>query len=151
VNHSRTASDVERYKAEPYVVAGDVHTNPAHAGRGGWTWYTGSAAWMYRAGLEAILGLRRRGDTFSLDPCIPATWAGFSVILRRGATRYEIAVENPERKCRGILQLELDGRPIEGATIPFTEDGRVHRVRAVIGQAPPSTRTSDPPRERTAI
>ena len=71
VNHTRTAADVERYKAEPYVLAGDVFAHPAHAGRAGWTWYTGSAGWMYRAGLESILGLRRRGATFEVDPCIP--------------------------------------------------------------------------------
>ncbi len=73
-NHTRTPADVERYKTEPYVVAGDVYAHPAHAGRGGWTWYTGSAGWMYRAGLESILGLRRRGSTFEIDPCIPSSW-----------------------------------------------------------------------------
>jgi cyclic beta-1,2-glucan synthetase len=138
VNHTRTPADIERYKVEPYVVAGDVHTNPAHAGRGGWTWYTGSAAWMHRAGLEAILGVRRRGDAFTLDPCIPATWPGFRVILRRGETRYEVIVENPARKCRGISRVELDGLPLQGATIPFLDDGRAHVVRAMIG--PPAAR-----------
>ncbi len=134
VNHTRTPAAIERYKVEPYVVAGDVYTNPSHAGRGGWTWYTGSAAWMYRAGLEAILGVRRRGDTFALEPCIPATWPRFSVILRLGATRYEITVENPERKSRGVVHVELDGLQIDSAAIPFTDDGGSHLVRAVIGQ-----------------
>ena len=77
-NHTRTPADVERYKGEPYVTAGDVYAHPAHSGRGGWTWYTGSAGWMYRAGLECILGLKRHGDTFEVDPCIPAAWPEFS-------------------------------------------------------------------------
>src|SRR5436309_2802634 len=74
VNHTRTAADVARYQTEPYVMAGDVYGRAPHAGRGGWSWYTGSAGWMYRAGLESILGLRRRGATFIVDPCVPASW-----------------------------------------------------------------------------
>jgi cyclic beta-1,2-glucan synthetase len=103
---------------------------------------------MYRAGLEGILGVRRRGDSFTLDPCIPAAWAGFSVVLRRGTARYEVTVENPERKCRGIAHVELDGVPIEGASIPFVDDGSSHVVRAVMGQPPALALrpSSDPPR-----
>ena len=86
INHTRTPSDVERYKAEPYVVAGDVYARAPHAGRAGWSWYTGSAAWMYRAGLESILGLRRRGDFFSVDPCIPSSWPGYEIVWRVGRT-----------------------------------------------------------------
>ena len=104
VNHTRTAADVERYKTEPYVIAGDVYAHPAHAGRGGWTWYTGAAGWMYRAGLESILGLRRRGSTFEIDPCIPSSWPEYAIVWRFGRTRYEIAVSNPERRCRGIAR-----------------------------------------------
>ena len=85
INHTRTPADVERYKAEPYVVAGDVYAHPQHAGRGGWTWYTGSAGWMYRAGLESILGLQRHGATFAIDPCIPASWPEFAIAWRFGA------------------------------------------------------------------
>ena len=116
VNHTRTPADVERYKAEPYVVAGDVYAHPPHAGRGGWTWYTGSAGWMYRAGLESILGLRRRGSTFEMDPCIPSSWPDYSIVWRFGRTRYEIAVSNPERRCRGVAEAELDGAPVEPAS-----------------------------------
>jgi cyclic beta-1,2-glucan synthetase len=133
INHARTPADVARYMVEPYVVAADVYAHPAHAGRGGWTWYTGSAAWMYRAGLEAILGLRRRGDTLHLDPCIPFAWPGFSVVLRFGATRYEITVENPRQRCRGVATVECDGVAVEASAIPLREDGKTHKVRAVIG------------------
>jgi len=84
INHTRTRGDVDRYKVEPYVVAGDVYTHPAHIGRGGWTWYTGSAAWMYRLGLESILGLRRRGGSFAIAPCVPGSWDRFVVHWRQG-------------------------------------------------------------------
>ncbi len=118
---------------EPYVVAADVYAHPAHVGRGGWTWYTGSAAWMYRAGLETILGIKRQGAAFSLDPCVPFAWPGFSAVLRIGRTRYEIAVENPKQRCRGLATVELDGVSVDAAAIPLRDDGGVHRVRAVIG------------------
>ncbi len=95
VNHARTAADVERYKIEPYVVAGDVYSNPSHPGRGGWSWYTGSAGWMYRVGLERLLGLRRHGATLAIDPCVPAMWPGFQVHWRVGETQYLIDVANP--------------------------------------------------------
>ncbi len=102
INHTRTAADVERYKAEPYVMAGDVYARAPHAGRGGWSWYTGSAAWMYRAGLESMLGLRRRGETFSIDPCIPSSWPGYEIVWNVGRTTYLISVTNPDRHCRGV-------------------------------------------------
>ena len=129
VNHTRTAADIERYKAEPYVVAGDVHAQ----GRAGWTWYTGAAGWMYRAGLESILGLKRRGASFEMDPCIPTSWPGYEVAWRFGRTRYEIAVSNPERRCRGIAEAELDGAPVDHRAIPLADDGGTHQVRLVLG------------------
>ncbi len=133
VNHTRTAADVGRYRAEPYVLAGDVYAHPAHAGRGGWTWYTGSAGWMYRAGLESILGLRRQGSTFEMDPCIPSSWPDYAIVWRFGRTRYEIAVSNPERRCRGIAEAELDGAPVDPHAIPLADDGGTHQVRVVLG------------------
>ena len=102
VNHGRTAADVARYKTEPYVMAGDVYARSPHAGRGGWSWYTGSAGWMYRAGIESILGLRRRGETFVIDPCIPSSWPEYRITWRFLDSRYEITVSNPARRCRGV-------------------------------------------------
>jgi len=133
INHTRTPAGVGRYKVEPYVVAADVYAHPAHAGRGGWTWYTGSAGWMYRIGLEAILGIQRRGSTLALNPCIPFEWPGFSAVIRFGSARYEISVENPGRRCRGITDAELDGISVEAGAIPLRDDGKVHQIRAVIG------------------
>jgi cyclic beta-1,2-glucan synthetase len=133
INHTRTAAGIERYMAEPYVIAGDVHADPEHAGRGGWTWYTGSAGLMYRAGLESILGLRRRGSTFEMDPCIPSSWSDYAIVWRFGRTRYDIAVSNPERLCRGIAEAELDGAQVDPRSIPLADDGGTHQVRLVLG------------------
>jgi cyclic beta-1,2-glucan synthetase len=135
INHTRTAPAVARYKAEPYVVAGDVYAAAPHAGRGGWSWYTGSAAWMYRAGLESILGLRRRGDTFSIDPCIPSSWPEYEISWRAGRSRYLITVSNPERQCRGIREVGLDEVAVDATAIPIVDDGATHRVRVVLGRA----------------
>jgi cyclic beta-1,2-glucan synthetase len=119
---------------EPYVVAADVYTHPAHIGRGGWTWYTGSAAWMYRLGLESILGLRRRGRRFAVAPCIPTSWSGFRLRWRHERTTYEITVENPGRRNRGIAEAMLDGAPVDAMAIPLVDDGAVHRLRVVMGE-----------------
>jgi cyclic beta-1,2-glucan synthetase len=97
INHARTRADTHRYKVEPYVVVADVYAASGHVGRGGWTWYTGSAGWMQRAGVESILGLRIESDKLRLDPCIPASWPRFEITLRHGASRFEIVVENPGR------------------------------------------------------
>ena len=133
VNHTRSAGDVACYKAEPYVVAGDVYAHSAHLGRGGWSWYTGAAGWMYRAGLESILGLRRHGTTFAVDPCIPSSWPEYSIVWRFGRTRYDIEVSNPEHQCRGIAVAELDGVAVDSGAIPLVDDGGAHRVRLVLG------------------
>jgi len=135
VNHTRTGPDVARYLGEPYVVAGDVCGRPEHAGRVGWTWYTGSAGWMYRAGLESILGLRRHGGSFELDPCIPASWPEYAITWRIGRTRYEISVTNPERRCRGVAAARLDGAPVDPRSIALVDDGRTHELRVVLGTA----------------
>jgi cyclic beta-1,2-glucan synthetase len=133
INHTRTAAGVARYRAEPYVVAGDVHADPAQAGRAGWTWYTGAAGIMYRAGLESVLGLRRRGPTFEMNPCIPSSWPDYEIVWRFGRTTYKIAVSNPERRCRGIAEAELDGAPVDPRSILLADDGGTHHVRLVLG------------------
>ncbi|MBK9372535.1 MAG: DUF3131 domain-containing protein [Holophagales bacterium] len=133
VNHSRTPQEVQRYMTEPYAVAGDVYDHPAHSGRGGWTWYTGSAGWAYRVAIEGILGLDRSGTSFSVNPCIPSSWPSFSIEWRVGATRYSITVENPEGRTRGVDSAEMDGRPEDPRAIPLLDDGGTHRVRIVLG------------------
>ena len=135
INHARTHDEALRYKVEPYVVAADVYSEAPHVGRGGWTWYTGSAAWMYRAGLEWILGCRIRGATLLLDPCVPRGWTEFNVNLRYHRTRYEIAFENPLGVSKGLVTLQLDGAelPARAGLVQLVDDGATHRVRAVLG------------------
>jgi cyclic beta-1,2-glucan synthetase len=149
VSHTRTRADVERYQAEPYVIAADVYGEAPHVGRGGWTWYTGSAGWMYRAGLESILGLKRHGASFELDPCIPAAWPEFAITWRFGRTKYEISVSNPAHRCRGIAEAALDGNPVDPAAIPLVDDGVTHRVRVVVGESAERQRTTA--RQGTAV
>ncbi len=134
VNHTRTPADVARYRIEPYVMAGDVYSRDAHAGRGGWSWYTGSAGWMYRAGLESILGLRRRGNTFVIDPCVPSTWAEYSISWQHHSTYYEIAVTNPDHVWKGVTSAELDGAAVDHMAIPIVDDGKTHQVKIVLGR-----------------
>jgi cyclic beta-1,2-glucan synthetase len=138
LHHSDSAEATARYKVEPYVVSADVYSVAPHIGRGGWTWYTGSAAWLYRAGLEAVLGFQLQGDRLRIDPCIPKNWPGFQIVYRyRGeqhASRYEIAVENPDKVCRGVTKVELDGQTqaIEAA-IKLLDDGQTHRLHITLG------------------
>ncbi len=134
INHTRTAADAFRYKTEPYAVAGDVYAREPHAGRGGWSWYTGSAAWMYRAGLESLLGLRRRGDVFSVNPCIPSSWSKYQIVWRFLSTQYEITVTNPQRRCQGVVRAELDGLSVDLEGIPLVDDGGTHHVSILMGQ-----------------
>jgi cyclic beta-1,2-glucan synthetase len=135
INRTRTRSDAERYRVEPYVVAADIYSEPPNVGRGGWTWYTGSSAWMYRAGLEWILGCRMRGASLLLDPCVPRAWKAFEITLRYRATRYEIKVENPNGVSRGVVSLHLDEQPLaaQPGLVPLIDDGASHQVRAVLG------------------
>ncbi len=133
IYHSDTPEKVARYMVEPYVIAADVYSAPTHVGRGGWTWYTGSSGWMYRVGLEAILGIRRMGKTLTIDPCIPKTWPSYQVTYRVGATTFQISVENPAGVNRGVKQIKLDGKVLNGNEIPLREDGGEHQVIVVLG------------------
>jgi len=135
INHASTRAGVHRYKVEPYVAAADIYSEPPHVGRGGWTWYTGSAGWMYRAGIESILGLRRQCAFLLLDPCIPRHWPGFEIVYRHGTARYDIVVENPHGVSRGIATAELDGVSLsEGSLrILLADDGKTHELHIVLG------------------
>jgi cyclic beta-1,2-glucan synthetase len=136
INHAATRVGVHRYKVEPYVACGDVYAEPAHIGRGGWTWYTGSAGWMYRAGLEWILGFRLQGAMLLIDPCIPKTWKHFEIDFRYHSARYDITVENPHEVSRGVTRVELDGEllQVNPVLIPLSDDGKTHRVRVILGE-----------------
>jgi cyclic beta-1,2-glucan synthetase len=135
INRARTRNDIHRYKVEPYVVAADVYSAPAHVGRGGWSWYTGSAGWMQRAGVESILGLRIEGSALLLEPCIPRSWPRFEIMLRHGASRYEIVVENPHGVQRGVAAAEFDGATItvRPLSVLLKDDGAAHRLQVRLG------------------
>ncbi len=133
LTHSATASDMQRYKVEPYVVAADVYTAPSHVGRGGWTWYTGSASWMYRVGLEQLLGFTKVGDTLVIRPRVPADWPEFSLSFRFGSTTYEIRVIDPAGIQHRGARVTVDDQPQATDVIALADDGRLHvvHVRAV--------------------
>ena len=134
INHASTRAGVHRYKVEPYVIAADIYAEPPHVGRGGWTWYTGSAGWMYQAGVEWILGFRLRGTTLHIEPCIPRAWPGYEIDFRYHSSRYEIVVENPHGVCRGVVSAELDGETLpDGHNVPLVDDGVTHRVKIILG------------------
>jgi cyclic beta-1,2-glucan synthetase len=133
INHARLAEDVDRYRVEPYVVAADVYAHPMHVGRGGWTWYTGSAGWMYQAAVHSLLGVRRTATTIRVEPCIPAVWPQYSVEWTIDGTRYHFTVLNPEHRSRGIAWAELDGVSVDANAIPLTNDQASHDVRIMLG------------------
>jgi cyclic beta-1,2-glucan synthetase len=134
IKRTSTPAGVERYKVEPYVIAADVYSEFPHIGRGGWTWYTGSAGWMYRAGLESILGFRLRGARLVIDPCIPHAWPGFAITFRYHSARYDIVVDNPRGVTRGVSSVEVDGDHVPPETgIALADDGKTHGVRIVLG------------------
>jgi cyclic beta-1,2-glucan synthetase len=134
IEHARDTEAVWRYAVEPYVIAADVYRLPGRAGRGGWSWYTGSAAWMYRAWVEEILGLKIRGEEMRLDPVIPRDWDGFEMRYRHGEAIYEIRVENPHRCQRGVSSIEVDGRRLpEDGVIHLEREATKHRVLVRMG------------------
>jgi cellobiose phosphorylase len=128
IHHADSPEKVARYKTEPYVVAADVYGVAPHTGRGGWTWYTGSASWLYRVGLEAILGFRREGTQLRIEPCIPPGWCGYEITYRYGSATYHVNVENGG-SGRGVRSMILDGKTISAGAIDLANDGRQHEVR----------------------
>ncbi|MBK9314496.1 MAG: hypothetical protein IPM55_09670 [Acidobacteria bacterium] len=136
INHASSRTGLNKYRVEPYVMPGDIYAVPPHTGRGGWTWYTGSAAWMYRAGIESILGFQLSGDRLRIDPCIPRAWPGFEITYRHGSTRYQIKVENPHGLSRGVIKLEVDGNVQPSTEIVLSDDAQLHHVRVLLGETP---------------
>jgi cyclic beta-1,2-glucan synthetase len=135
INHASTRAGIHRYKVEPYVVCADVYSSPQQVGRGGWTWYTGSAGWMYRTAVEGILGINLRGRVLAINPCIPRAWGNFEFTYRYGSSRYRIAIENPDGVSRGVKRATLDGRAITGSPceIALLDDGSYHYGLITLG------------------
>lgn len=135
INHARTPIECAVYKVEPYVVPADIYTVNPQAGRGGWTWYTGAAGWLYRVGLEDILGFKVRGNKLFMDPCVPKSWTDFQICYRYGNTYYRIVVENPKGVSRGVQEILLDGQPVAG-WVPLVDDGKTHQVKVLLAGVP---------------
>jgi len=136
VEHAREDEDRERYKVEPYVMAGDVYSLAGYVGRGGWTWYTGAAAWTYRVWLEEVLGFQRRGDALTINPVIPKDWTGFHIRYRYQDTLYRISIENPGHCSGGVALMEIDGIAVADKIVRLRDDALPHEVRVVLGTEP---------------
>lgn len=134
INHASTRAGLHKYKVEPYVLAGDVYAQNTHLGRGGWTWYTGAAGWMYRVALETMLGFHLQGDKLKIEPCIPRNWRNFEIDYRHGKTLYQIKVENPSGVSRGVLETRLDGNLLISNEIVLINDEQNHQVMIVLGE-----------------
>ena len=128
IAHSRTRDDALCYRLEPYVLAADIASVEPHVGRGGWSWYTGSAAWFWRLGIEVILGLQRVDGGLRIDPRIPADWPGFHATIRTEGGVLQIEVENPEGSGHGVSELLVDEETIDGEEVPLPNDGKTHQV-----------------------
>jgi cellobiose phosphorylase len=131
--HAATSEGVKHYKVEPYVVCADVYGAPPHTGRGGWTWYTGSAAWLYRVAVEAILGFHLRGQTLRFRPCVPKRWPGFEMSYRHRSATYRILVDNSAGTGRGVRAVELDGERLSNDAVQLSDDSGTHTVRVWLG------------------
>ena len=147
-HHARNAEETRKYRVEPYVVAADIYGAPPHVGRGGWTWYTGSAGWIYRVVVEDILGLQRRGAVVRVDPCIPPDWPEFRVSWAVGGGLLEIHVTNPDGVARGVAACQVDGEEIGHDRIPVPSEGTTRvEIRLGNGGGAPSSQAADTPFE----
>jgi cyclic beta-1,2-glucan synthetase len=146
IEHTRDPQSVARYRGEPYVVAADVSFAPERTGRAGWTWYTGSASWMYRVWIEDVLGFQLRGDLLQIRPAIPPDWPGFELSYRYRSTLYEITVRRDNESAR----IELDGRRIESSAIRLQDDGAKHSVTVYIAPSDRVERPGPPQQQQTS-
>jgi cyclic beta-1,2-glucan synthetase len=135
--HADTPEELAVYKVEPYAVPADVYTAPGHVGRGGWTWYTGSAGVLYRVGIETLLGFTRRGNQLTIVPRIPAEWPGYEISYRYGQTWYRIAVRQAAEGPEEGERVAVDGVVSPDGVIPLDDDGREHQVVVEVGAARP--------------
>jgi len=133
ISHAATARAMQQYRVEPYVVCADVYGAPPHTGRGGWTWYTGSAGWLYRVAVEGILGFHLQGDSVRLAPCIPRNWPKFELRYRYRSSTYRIVVDNSAGTGRGVQSMELDGQSVPNDALPLRDDARTHEAIVRLG------------------
>ena len=132
IEHSRTKEAANKYKVEPYVICADIYGQKNLAGRGGWTWYTGSASWMYEAGIKYLLGLKIEKNKLKIEPCIPNDWKEYSIQYRYGNSIYHINVKNPNGRATGVEKLLLDENEIEEKQVFLNPNGEVHHVEIIM-------------------
>ncbi|MDD1650697.1 MAG: hypothetical protein LUO80_09940, partial [Methylococcaceae bacterium] len=137
VHHGSQPEAIERYQVEPYVMCADIYAAAPHTGRGGWTWYTGAAGWMYRLTVETLLGLHLEVDHLRMAPCIPAHWASYEIRYRYRETVYHITVKRRGKEAEQVISVTLDGVVINGAGIPLVDDRREHHVEVDLGTTLP--------------
>ena len=135
INRSSDRDRVKHYRVEPYVVAADIYSAPGHCGRGGWTWYTGAAGWMYRVTIEHILGIKREGEWLRIEPCVPPGWPGYKVTLRIEGAEYAIEVDNSGRAGCGVASITVDGTAAAEGRVRIEPGSGRHVVRVVLGSS----------------
>lgn len=133
IEHSKTKEAVNRYKVEPYVIAADVYGEGNLLGRGGWTWYTGSSSWFYKAGIEYILGLKINEGILSIKPCVPKKWKEYKIRYEYGTSVYNITVKNPnESEDNEVKEFYVDGLKIEEKQVKLIDNGRIYEIDAIL-------------------
>jgi cellobiose phosphorylase len=137
IHHGGTPKQIATYKVEPYVVAADVYAVAPHLGRGGWTWYTGSAGWMYRLLIETLLGVNLEGDRLRLAPRLPESWTTYKIHYRYRQTVYHITIARLAADSADVNRLTLDGQEIPGTTLPLLDDHQEHFVEMKVSGASP--------------
>lgn len=132
IEHTKTKEAVNRYKVEPYVIAADVYGVGNLTGRGGWTWYTGSSSWMYKAGIEYILGLKILDEVLSIKPVIPSSWKEYQIRYEYKSSVYNIKVKNPNGKNTGVEKFILNGQEIEEKIVKLIDNGRINEIEVIM-------------------
>ena len=132
IEHTRTKESTNKYKVEPYVVAADVYSSENLAGRGGWTWYTGSSGWLYTAGIEYILGLRISNNILSIEPCIAKEWKEYKINYKYKNTMYHIIVRNPGGKNSGVKKMYCNGNEVYNKQIKLLDDGEIYKIEIIM-------------------
>ena len=132
IEHSRTKESARKYKVEPYVISADIYGQKNLAGRGGWTWYTGSSSWMYEAGICYLLGLKIENNILKINPCIPSDWKEYQIHYHYGNTVYHINVSNPNGKNTGVSSFKVNGEEIAEKQITLQKEGGIYNIEVVL-------------------
>ena len=132
IEHARTKESAQKYKVEPYVIAADVYGSQNLVGRGGWTWYTGSSSWYYKAGIEYILGLKIENETLKIEPCIPKEWKNYSIRYEYGTSIYNITVENPNTKSTGVEKFIVNGQELAEKQLKLINNGKIYDIKVIM-------------------